>query len=105
MLPHSWDASDAKSVAENFSNSVLQNRMPATVRLLNLLFPHNCPQLYQCQAGGTDMKLAFSDPPSSFALFSTLGGGPAPATQVIASSYSLTILYKLQCPRKMAQLI
>ena len=51
------------------------------------------------------MKLAFSNPPSSFALFSTLGGGPAPATQVTASSYSPSILYKHQCPRKMAKFI
>lgn len=95
MLPLSWDASDAKSEAENFSNSILQNKMLTTVRLLNLLFPRNYPQFYLCLAESTDRKqvrLSVLDPYSCLALFSTLDGGPAPAPEVIASRYSLTSL-------------
>lgn len=108
MLPNAWDASDVKSEAENSSNSILQNMMLAIVRQLNLLFPCNFPQFYQCQAGSEEMKqvrLACSHPHSSFALFSTLDSRPPSATQVIASRYSLSIFSERQCPRKMAKFI
>lgn len=51
------------------------------------------------------VRLAFSDPYSSFALFPTPDGWPAPTIQVIASRYSFSIPFKHQCPRKVAKFI
>lgn len=65
-------------------------------------------QFYQCQAGSTCVKqvrIALSDPHSSSALFSIHDDKPALTTQVTSSPYSLSILCKHQCPRKMAKFI
>lgn len=107
MLPHSWDASDAEE--ENFSNSILQNRM-LDKDSSTFLVPCNCPQFYQSQAGSTDIKqvrFPFSDPHSSFApltsaLDSALLLPLSPTTQVIASG-SLSIFCKHQGPGKMTK--
>lgn len=109
MLPHAWDTSDAKSETENFSNSILQSRMLAIVRLLNLWFPCSCPWFCQCRAGSKNMNqvrfawldfnssVAISPPPPLLMVWPQL---PGHCPQV-----SLLILYKHQCLRKTAKFI